>query len=180
MVRSQVQLPDISMKISIACATLSVIASVAARTITVQNHCAFTIWSVHLDLSYCLNNSWRAIYRPGVRDGSLHSPRPPLTIVSLVGLHRPGRRPFYWVRVIQSLRSKLTGLAPFFRWEAPPQSTEELCVPDNWTSGRIWGRRNCDFSKPEVQDCTLGACIGGLECKQPVSLRPFPSLHNRG
>ena len=59
-----------------------------------------------------------------------------------------------------------------FRWEAPAQSTNTLDVPDDWTAGRVWGRRNCDFSKPQAQDCAIGACIGGLQCTQPVC-RPF-------
>jgi len=63
-----------NMKITIACATLSVVASVAARTITVQNNCPFTVWSVHLTLACCFINSWRVVYRPAVRDGSWHFP----------------------------------------------------------------------------------------------------------
>ena len=45
------------MKITIACATLSIIASVAARSITVQNNCPFTVWSVHFTLAFCFINS---------------------------------------------------------------------------------------------------------------------------
>ena len=46
------------MKITIACATLSIVASVAARAITVQNNCPFTVWSVHLTLASCFVDSW--------------------------------------------------------------------------------------------------------------------------
>lgn len=50
-------------------------------------------------------------------------------------------------------------------------------VPDNWNSGRIWGRRNCDFSKQDTQACDVGSCIGGLHCMKPgippVSLAEF-------
>ena len=45
-------------------------------------------------------------------------------------------------------------------------------VPDDWTAGRIWGRRDCDFSEAETQDCIIGACTGGLQCTQPVC-QPF-------
>ncbi|TFK74776.1 thaumatin-like protein [Pluteus cervinus] len=49
-------------------------------------------------------------------------------------------------------------------WEAPAWSNVTIEVPENWTSGRIWGRRDCDFSKPDVQSCISGACNGGLQC----------------
>ncbi|ESK92281.1 thaumatin-like protein [Moniliophthora roreri MCA 2997] len=51
-------------------------------------------------------------------------------------------------------------------WEAPAWSTVTFSVPDNWTAGRIWARRNCDFSRsggPTAQ-CLTGGCNGGLEC----------------
>ncbi|CAO1636864.1 unnamed protein product [Jaminaea pallidilutea] len=55
--------------------------------------------------------------------------------------------------------------------------TKSFGVPDNWNSGRIWGRRNCDFTKPDTQACEVGSCIGGLGCTQPgippVSLAEF-------
>ena len=38
-------------------------------------------------------------------------------------------------------------------------------VPDNWKAGRIWGRRDCDFStNPGPNSCADGGCNGGLEC----------------
>ncbi|KAJ7777590.1 thaumatin-like protein [Mycena maculata] len=49
-------------------------------------------------------------------------------------------------------------------WEAPAGNTTTFAVPDNWVSGRIWGRTDCDFSKPNVSSCATGACNGGLLC----------------
>ncbi|PCH36848.1 thaumatin-like protein [Wolfiporia cocos MD-104 SS10] len=50
-------------------------------------------------------------------------------------------------------------------WEAPASSSVSFAVPSNWTSGRIWGRRSCNFtiSNPAEQ-CADGGCNGGLEC----------------
>ena len=77
--------------------------------------------------------------------------------------------------------TEANGLGTFFlRWVAPPQSSKEITVPDAWKTGRIWGRRSCDFSKPGTQDCLLGACAGGLECKGPVSLEPSPFVAQSG
>ncbi|KAF7342475.1 Thaumatin-like protein [Mycena venus] len=37
-------------------------------------------------------------------------------------------------------------------------------VPSDW-SGRIWARRNCDFSvNPGPNSCLDGGCNGGLTC----------------
>ncbi|KAH8114167.1 thaumatin-like protein [Phellopilus nigrolimitatus] len=53
-------------------------------------------------------------------------------------------------------------------WEAPAGSGVQFFVPDNWTSGRIWGRRDCDFStNPGPNSCSTGGCNGGLECISP-------------
>ncbi|KAI4524244.1 thaumatin [Schizophyllum commune] len=50
-------------------------------------------------------------------------------------------------------------------WEAPAWSKVTFNVPDNWTAGRIWARRNCDFSSnPGPNSCLDGGCNGGLEC----------------
>ncbi|KAG8905726.1 hypothetical protein FRB99_008363, partial [Tulasnella sp. 403] len=50
-------------------------------------------------------------------------------------------------------------------WEAKPWTHETFYVPDNWRSGRIWGRRDCDFSNnPGPNSCLDGGCNGGLEC----------------
>ncbi|KAF9644691.1 hypothetical protein BDM02DRAFT_3121500 [Thelephora ganbajun] len=55
------------------------------------------------------------------------------------------------------------------------ESSKQLSVPDNWTVGRVWSRRNCDLGKSGTQAWVLGACINGLECKQSISLAS--SLH---
>ncbi|KAJ3504489.1 hypothetical protein NLJ89_g7910 [Agrocybe chaxingu] len=50
-------------------------------------------------------------------------------------------------------------------WEAGPFSKVEFTVPDNWKAGRIWARRNCDFSvNPGPNSCLTGGCNGGLLC----------------
>ncbi|KAI0260036.1 thaumatin-like protein [Gloeopeniophorella convolvens] len=50
-------------------------------------------------------------------------------------------------------------------WESPPSTSVQFGVPDNWKSGRIWGRRNCDFTtNPGPTSCLDGGCNGGLEC----------------
>lgn len=63
-------------------------------------------------------------------------------------------------------------------------SARELIVPDNWTGGEIWGRRDCDFNKPkgkDDKDCAIGTCRGGLECKgSSVSLITCPSSYDQG
>ncbi|MBW0520182.1 hypothetical protein O181_059897 [Austropuccinia psidii MF-1] len=52
-------------------------------------------------------------------------------------------------------------------WEAPQGQLRTIDVPDGW-SGRFWGRRDCDFSKPDVASCSTGACRGGLKCEPGV------------
>ncbi|KAA1473934.1 thaumatin-like protein [Dentipellis sp. KUC8613] len=50
-------------------------------------------------------------------------------------------------------------------WEAPPYSSVSFFVPNDWTAGRIWGRRDCDFStNPGPNSCVTGGCNGGLLC----------------
>lgn len=50
-------------------------------------------------------------------------------------------------------------------WEAPAWSVKTFYVPDNWKAGRIWGRRNCNFSSnPGPNSCLTGGCNGGLLC----------------
>ena len=44
-------------------------------------------------------------------------------------------------------------------------ATTSFSVPDNWKSGRIWPRTECDFStNPGPTSCATGGCNGGLEC----------------
>ncbi|KAF8528421.1 thaumatin-like protein [Hysterangium stoloniferum] len=49
-------------------------------------------------------------------------------------------------------------------WEAAPSSSVTFDVPDNWKAGRIWGRRDCNFTIPGPQSCLDGGCNGGLLC----------------
>ncbi|KAF9074077.1 thaumatin [Rhodocollybia butyracea] len=54
-------------------------------------------------------------------------------------------------------------------WEAAAFTSVSFTVPDNWQDGRIWGRRNCDFStNPGPNSCLDGGCNGGLVC-DPVT-----------
>ncbi|THH29095.1 hypothetical protein EUX98_g5092 [Antrodiella citrinella] len=50
-------------------------------------------------------------------------------------------------------------------WEAEAYTSVSFSVPNNWQAGRIWGRRDCDFSisNPATQ-CADGGCNGGLVC----------------
>ncbi|KAF7320781.1 hypothetical protein HMN09_00164400 [Mycena chlorophos] len=51
-------------------------------------------------------------------------------------------------------------------WEAGEYTAVTFTVPDQW-NGRIWGRRDCDFStNPGPNSCIDGGCNGGLECDQ--------------
>ncbi|KAI0356836.1 Osmotin, thaumatin-like protein [Trametes cingulata] len=49
-------------------------------------------------------------------------------------------------------------------WEAPPSNSVTFSVPDNWKAGRIWGRRDCDFTITTGPTCLDGWCNGGLLC----------------
>ncbi|KAI0816933.1 thaumatin-like protein [Trametes gibbosa] len=49
-------------------------------------------------------------------------------------------------------------------WEAPPSNSVTFSVPDNWKAGRIWGRRDCDFTITNGPTCLDGWCNGGLLC----------------
>jgi len=58
-------------------------------------------------------------------------------------------------------------VAPAFTtgWEAAAFTHVTFTIPDNWKAGRIWGRRNCDFSNPApATQCSDGGCNGGLVC----------------
>ncbi|KIK26051.1 hypothetical protein PISMIDRAFT_676596 [Pisolithus microcarpus 441] len=94
----------------ILAAFFTLVPSALARTMTVYNHCPFTMW-------------------PAMFTGT-------------------GTLPSY-----------STG------WEAAPYTSVTFSVPDSWTAGRIWGRRDCDFStNPGPNSCLDGGCNGGLEC----------------
>ncbi|KAF8268200.1 thaumatin [Lactarius quietus] len=48
-----------------------------------------------------------------------------------------------------------------------PSSTLSFTVPDDWM-GRIWGRRDCNFTTdPGPDSCLDGGCPGGLLCTGP-------------
>ncbi|KAI0672089.1 thaumatin-like protein [Trametes maxima] len=49
-------------------------------------------------------------------------------------------------------------------WVAPPSNSVSFSVPDNWKAGRIWGRRDCDFTITTGATCLDGWCNGGLLC----------------
>ncbi|KAH9856500.1 Osmotin thaumatin-like protein [Lenzites betulinus] len=51
-------------------------------------------------------------------------------------------------------------------WLQPAFNTATFEVPDNWVSGRIWARTNCNFlsGTPGPGSCLTGGCNGGLEC----------------
>ncbi|KAJ7791815.1 Osmotin thaumatin-like protein [Mycena olivaceomarginata] len=49
-------------------------------------------------------------------------------------------------------------------WSAASFTKVTFDVPSDW-DGRIWGRRNCDFSSnPGPNSCLDGGCNGGLLC----------------
>jgi len=63
------------------------------------------------------------------------------------------------LNVAQNVPSFQTG------WQAPAHSQVSFFVPNNWKSGRIWGRRNCNFAtNPGPNSCLTGGCNGGLVC----------------
>ncbi|KAG8842703.1 hypothetical protein FRB96_004821 [Tulasnella sp. 330] len=50
-------------------------------------------------------------------------------------------------------------------WEQAPGTSVSFVVPNNWAAGRIWGRRDCDFTiNPGPNSCVDGGCNGGLLC----------------
>ncbi|RDX57534.1 thaumatin-like protein [Polyporus arcularius HHB13444] len=54
-------------------------------------------------------------------------------------------------------------------WEQAAGQTVTFNVPNDWQAGRIWGRRDCDFStNPGPNSCVTGGCNGGLVC-DPVT-----------
>ncbi|KAF8271630.1 thaumatin-like protein [Lactarius quietus] len=57
-----------------------------------------------------------------------------------------------------------TGLIPNqpTGWAAPASSSVSFAVPNNWSIGRIWARRNCDFNILGPNSCLDGGCPSGL------------------
>lgn len=51
-------------------------------------------------------------------------------------------------------------------WEADAYTSVSFTVPDTWTAGRIWGRRDCTFNAGDTSPntCLDGGCNGGLLC----------------
>ncbi|KAI0629413.1 thaumatin-like protein [Trametes polyzona] len=51
-------------------------------------------------------------------------------------------------------------------WQQDAYQAISFSVPDNWVSGRIWARRDCNFDTPNPgpNSCLDGGCNGGLEC----------------
>ncbi|KAL5512023.1 hypothetical protein ACEPAH_5242 [Sanghuangporus vaninii] len=109
--------------------------------------------------------------------GTIRSAISSAVILLLVGAtHAKDYRTFYlhnkcsytvWPAVFTAEISKVKPNAPT-GWEAPAGSLWKFQVPNYWTSGRIWGRRDCKFnsnnSSDGVDSCSTGSCIGGLEC----------------
>jgi hypothetical protein len=61
-------------------------------------------------------------------------------------------------------------------WEAAAYTHVTFTVPDNWKAGRIWARRNCDFSNPNgATACLDGGCNGGLVCDSHTGTVSSPS-----
>ncbi|ORY88332.1 thaumatin, partial [Leucosporidium creatinivorum] len=59
------------------------------------------------------------------------------------------------------------GTAPSYPtgWEAKKYTSVKFALPNDW-NGRIWGRRECDFSSGSTlpSTCLTGGCNGGLLC----------------
>ncbi|KAI0672378.1 Osmotin thaumatin-like protein [Trametes maxima] len=50
-------------------------------------------------------------------------------------------------------------------WAQGAYQAVSFYVPNDWKAGRIWARRDCDFSvNPGPNSCLDGGCNGGLEC----------------
>ncbi|KAJ7443980.1 Osmotin thaumatin-like protein [Mycena galericulata] len=97
------------MKSFTAAVSLTMVSTVAARTLTVYNACPFTIW-------------------PAIFTSAGGQPSQP------------------------------TG------WEAASFTAVTFDVSSDW-NGRVWGRRDCDFStNPGPNSCIDGGCNGGLLC----------------
>ncbi|EIW53453.1 Osmotin thaumatin-like protein [Trametes versicolor FP-101664 SS1] len=66
-------------------------------------------------------------------------------------------------------------------WEQGAHQSVSFNVPNNWAAGRIWGRRDCNFSvNPGPGSCLDGGCSGGLLCdphngtgETPVTVAEF-------
>ncbi|CAE6424748.1 unnamed protein product [Rhizoctonia solani] len=87
-----------------------------------------------------------------------------------------------WPAIYTSNTSAVTLSGVETGWEAAPNSSRSFVVPEGWTGGYIWGRRDCDFSSGNSpQDtntttggCVSGGCAGGLYC---TGLGAPPTTH---
>ncbi|KAG8931730.1 hypothetical protein FRC02_002282 [Tulasnella sp. 418] len=70
-----------------------------------------------------------------------------------------------WPAIFTDLNVSKNGTKGPTGWEAPTGSGMSVEVPEDWT-GRIWGRRDCNFNSPNPgpNSCVTGGCIGGLLC----------------
>ncbi|KIL68391.1 hypothetical protein M378DRAFT_71776 [Amanita muscaria Koide BX008] len=101
------------MKWFVVLSSFGFLSGTVARSITVYNHCPFTIWSLYTGDKNTVPN-----YQTG--------------------------------------------------WTAAPLTSVTFDVPENWNAGRIWARRNCDFSSDSgPNSCVDGGCVGGLQCTLP-------------
>lgn len=102
-----------SSKLQVTFTLLNLLAVASARTFTVTNNCAYTVWpAIFTDLN-----------------------------------------------VGTSVPDQATG------WQADSGTSVSFTVPNGWKAGRIWGRRECDFSTVQgPTSCVAGGCNGGLEC----------------
>ncbi|KAF8271632.1 Osmotin thaumatin-like protein [Lactarius quietus] len=61
-------------------------------------------------------------------------------------------------------------------WAAPVSSSVSFAVPNNWSIGRIWARRNCDFSISGANSCLDGGCPSGLLLCDAAVSQPVPPV----
>ncbi|KAJ7835791.1 thaumatin family-domain-containing protein [Mycena leptocephala] len=144
---------------SIALSLAFVSAVAAQRTFKVFNNCPFTIWPAVRALTYETNFLLRDV-------SNSYSLRRVEDRLKLLGRNS-----------LLYLRSSLTS---DFRWSQNAFATVTFSVPSDW-NGRIWARRDCDFSvNPGPNSCLDGGCNGGLVCDPitgtgvpPASLAEF-------
>ncbi|CAE6427414.1 unnamed protein product [Rhizoctonia solani] len=87
-----------------------------------------------------------------------------------------------WPAIYTSNTSAVTLSGVETGWEAAPNSSRSFVVPEGWTGGYIWGRRDCNFSagnspadtNTTTGGCVSGGCPGGLYC---TALGSSPTTH---
>ena len=62
-----------------------------------------------------------------------------------------------WVGVINGAGQSVPGSS--WKWKLRESSTQTLCIPSNWTSGRLWARTDCSFDSSTIfyPTCTTSA-----------------------